>query len=277
MEGKSSERSNRSTEGRGLGVRLVVIALVGILLVGTVLFFVESNASGSSGPPGQITTVSTTGVSCNDPSMPEAAQQLEQEAAFESLSDGLCFNYLGQNFTAAPGATVLTFARYNDTLVYPCGVSPVDVPQSVIQYFVSGPQKTGALRALNSSAISEEFGLRGPCAAGAPVRVVSITDVGSLVPAVPELNLTVSSFSGPARVTALAALLKLNGGTQRFGFGVAPSKPLAQGAEASEAVIVTGLNFTAHQVYPMTLEGMLSDGQAFDYVVTVQIADIPGL
>lgn len=269
MEGKSSKRSNNSTGGRGLGARLLVVVLVAILLVGVVLFFVESDASASGGQPGLITTVSTTGVSCDDPSMPLAAQQVEQQAAFTGLSGGACYNYLGEN------ATLMSFGRYNGTLVYQCGVSPVEVPQSVIQYTVEGPE-AGSARMLNSSAISAEFYPQGACSPNTPVRIVSMMDVGSLIPAVPQLNLTVSSPAGPFRVTSLAAVLTLNGGTQRFDFGgITPSKPLAQGVAVSDVVIVSGLNFTADQVYPMTLKGTLSNGQTFSYLVQVQIAGIP--
>ena len=278
MEGKSSKRSNKSGEGRGLRARALVVVLAIVLLVGVAVFFVESNSGAPQGQPGLITTVSATGVACDDPSMPQAAQQVEQEAAFTVISDGLCYNYLGQNTTEAAGATVMSFAYYNGTLVYPCGVSPLEVPQSVIQYTVDGGQAAGTLRAFDSSAIPDEFYPRGPCGADTPVRVVSVTDVGSLIPAVPQLNLTVTSPVGGPQVTGLKAVLTLNGGAQRFAFGgVTVSKPLPQGLDVSTVVIVTGLNFTADQVYPMTLEGSLSNGQTFDYTVQVQISDIPTL
>ena len=48
-----------------------------------------------------------------------------------------------------------------------------------------------------------------------------------------------------------------------------------QGVDVSAVVIVTGLNFTADQVYPMTLEGTLGNGQTFDYTVQIQVADVP--
>lgn len=276
MEGKSSKRSNKSAEGRGLRARVLVVVLVGVMLVGVALFFVESNAPSSGGQPGLITTVSATGVSCDDPSMPQAAQQVERQAAFTDLSGGLCYDYLGLNATEVPGATVMSFAHYNGTLVYPCGVSPLEVPQSVIQYTVNEGQAAGVLRMFNSSAIPKEFYPRGPCSPDEPVRVLSMTDVGSLIPAVPQLNLTVSSPAGPARVTSLAAVLTLNGGTQSFDFGgITPSRPLPQGVAVSAVEIVSGLNFTADQVYPMTLKGTLSNGQTFSYLVQVQIADIP--
>jgi len=277
MEEKSSKRSDRPSGGRGLRARMLAVLLVAVLLVGVAIFFVQSNASSSAGQPGLITTVTTTGISCNDPSMPEAAQQVEQEAAFTDLSRGVCYNYLGANTTEVPGATVMSFGYYNGTLVYPCGVSPLEVPQSVIQYTVEG-QQAGSLRMLNPSAISEEFYPQGPCSPNIPVRVSSVTDVGSLIPAVPELNLTVSSPGGPATVTGLTAILTLNGGTQRFDFGsVTPSRPLQQGVRVWAVEITSGLNFTADQVYPMTLKGTLSNGQTFDYVVQVQVADIPTL
>jgi hypothetical protein len=276
MEGKSSKRSNKSSESRGLRVRMLVVVLVVALLVGTALFFVESNASASGGQPGLITTVAATGVSCDDPSMPQAAQQVEQEAAFANLSDGHCYDYLGENTTGEAGATVLSFAYYNGTLVYPCGVSPLEVPQSVVQYTVANGQAGGSLRVFNSSALPEGFYPRGPCSPDEPVRVLAMTDVGSLIPAVPQLNLTVSSPVGPARVTSLAAVLTLNGGTQSFEFGgISPSRPLQQGVPVSVVEIVSGLNFSSDQVYPMTLKGTLSNGQDFSYLVQVQIADIP--
>jgi hypothetical protein len=274
MEGKSSTKRSDRQEGRGVRTWAVIAVLAAALLIGVALFLVDSGGGASQGQPGLITTVSATGLSCDDPSMPQAAQQVEREPAFASLSAGLCYDYLGQN-TTTPGATVLSFAYYNGTLVYPCGVSPLEVPQSVIQYTLEPGQSAGSLRLLNSSAIPDEFYPRGPCPADTPVRVVSVTDVGSLIPAVPQLNLTVSSPVGGPRVTSLEALLTLNGGAQRFGFGVSPSNPLPQGVGVSAVVIVTGLNFTADQVYPMTLEGTLSSGATFDYSVQIQVADVP--
>ena len=105
--------------------------------------------------------------------------------------------------------------------------------------------------------------------------VVSVTDAEALVPAVPELNLTLSSPVGPTHVTSLTAILALDGGYQRFDFkGATPANPLSQDVRISAIEIVTGLGFTADQVYPMTLEGTLSNGQTFSYSVQVQITGV---
>jgi hypothetical protein len=276
MERKSSKRSDEQGKGRGLGPRKqVAIALVvGVLLVGLTYYLVEINGSSSGGQSVGVTSVSTTGISCDDPSLPPVAQDAEQEPAFTNLSAGLCYNYLGENTTGAQGATVLSFGYYNGTIVYPCGVSPLEVPQSVIQDEVGAGQQAGEVQTLSSSAIFQEFYPQGGCAASPPVVVASVMDAESLIPAVPELNLTVSSPVGAAHVTSLTAILTLNGGTQRFSFGISAANPLPQGVGVSEVEIVNGLPFAANQVYPMTLEGTLSDGQTFSYVVHVQIADV---
>ena len=282
MERKASKRSDEPGKGRGLGIRkqVVIAALVCISLVVAAFYLAEINRSSSVTPPegvqsGDITTVSTTGISCDDSSMPQTAQDAEQEPAFTNLSDGLCYNYLGQNTTEVQGATVLSFGYYNGTVVYPCGVSPLEVPQSVIQDTVNDGQETGELRVLNSSAIFQEFYPQGNCPALPPVYVVSVTDAEALIPAVPELNLTISSPVGPTHVTSVKAILELDGGYQSFDFkGATVANPLLQGVGVSTIEIVNGLGFTADQVYPMTLEGTLSNGQTFSYAVQVQITGV---
>jgi len=276
MEKASTKRSDRE-EGRGLSIKkqLAIAALVGILLVGAAFYLVEINDSTSGGQPGEITTVSTTGISCNDSSMPQAAQQAENQPGFTNLSDGLCYNYLGQNTTDVQGATVLSFGYYNGTIFYPCGVSPLEVPQSVIQDTVIDGQQAGKLQMLNSSAVSKGFYPQGSCSSAPPVHVASLKDAEALVPAVPELNLTISAPVGTAHVTGLTAVLALDGGDQRFDFkGVTAANPLPQGVGVSAVEIVTGLQLSPDQIYPMTLEGTLSNGQTFSYVVHVQIADL---
>jgi len=276
MERKSSKRSDEPGKGRGLGLRrqMVIALVVGVLLVGLTYYLVEVNGSSSGGQSLGVASVSTTGISCDDSSMPQAAQDAEQEPAFTNVSDGLCYNYLGENTTEVQGATVLSFGYYNGTIVYLCGVSPLEVPQSVIQDTVDASQGPGHMQALSPSAIFEEFYPQGACAASPPVVVASVTDAESLIPAVPELNLTISSPVGATHVTSLTAVLTLNGGQQRFNFGITANSPLPQGVGVSEVEIVTGLPFAANQVYPMTLEGTLSDGQTFSYLVHVQIADV---
>jgi hypothetical protein len=281
MERKSSKRSNEE-KGSGLGIRkqAVIAVLVCLALVVAALYLVEINQSSSSVQPegvqpGEIVTVSTTGIDCNDSSMPQTAQDAEQEPAFTNLSAGLCYNYLGQNTTQVQGATVLSFGYYNGTISYPCGVSPLEVPQSVIQDTVNDGQDMGKLQMLNSSEIFREFYPQGNCPTSPPVEVVSVTDSKALIPAVPELNLTVSSPVGPTHVTSLTAILALDGGYQRFGFkGVTQADPLPQGVGVSAIEIVTGLGFTGDQVFPMTLEGTLSNGQTFSYGVQVQITGV---
>lgn len=282
MERKASKRSDEPGNGRGLGVRkqIFIAVLICMSLVVAAYYLLEINNSSSGTLPegvqsGEITTVSTTGVSCNDPSIPQIAQDAELEPAFANLSNGLCYNYLGQNTTEVQGATVLSFAYYNGTVVYPCGVSPLEVPQSVIRDTVNEGQETGEVQMLNSSAVFQEFYPQANCPAIPPVYVVSVTDAEALIPAVPELNLTISSPAGPAHVTSLTAILELDGGYQRFHFkGATPANPLPQGVGVSTIVIVNGLTFTAGQVYPMTLDGTLSNGQTFSYAVQVQITGV---
>src|SRR5580704_1269291 len=89
MERKSSKRSDEQEKGRGLGVRkqIIIAVLICVSLIVAAFYLVEVNQSSSGTQPegipsGEITMVSTTGVSCNDPSMPQTAQSAEQEGGF---------------------------------------------------------------------------------------------------------------------------------------------------------------------------------------------------
>jgi hypothetical protein len=109
-----------------------------------------------------------------------------------------------------------------------------------------------------------------------PVWVVSVDDVESTIPAVPQLNLTLAA-SGGRPMTGLHAVLTLDGGFQTFRFnGVTPSSPLKAPRSVSlTEIVLSGVSFSSGEVYPMTISGTFDDGQSFSYVVHVQIAHVP--
>lgn len=260
--------SDKWGQGGGPKIRVeVVLALLVVVLVG-VFFYVEGDSQNSGVRVGGITTVSTTGVHCSDTSMPQAAQAVEQDPTFTGLSNGLCYNYLGES------RATMTFAYYNGTIVYPCGDAPLQSPASEVVVNVTGSQSVLSARLLNSSQLVHQDVLCGP---SMPLDVASVTDVESTIPAVPQLNVTLSVPAGGRSVASLQALLTLDGGSQVFRFAsVTSSSPLrSPGSISSTEIILSNLSFKADEVYPMAVSGTYADGQAFNYVVHIEIAQVP--
>ena len=257
--------------GQGGGPRIrVEIILAALLLVSLagVYFYVESNRLNSEGQVGVVTTISTTGIQCDDNSMPQAAQAVEQDPAFTDLSDGLCYNYLGESQAA------MTFAYYNGTISYPCGDSPLQAPASEILVNVTASQGVLSARLLNQSQTGNPH---ESCGSTDPLSVVSVVDVESTIPAVPQLNVTLGVPPGEGPVASLKAVLTLDGGSQTFRFGgVTSASPLrALGSASSTEITLSNLSFNADEVYPMSISGTYENGQAFSYLVHVEIARVP--
>ncbi len=147
--------SDKWGQGGGPRIRVEVIlaVLVAVSFVGVYLY-VESTPPTSGTQVGKVTSISTTGIGCDDSSMPQAAQTVEQNTSFTNLSNGLCYNYLGES------EDVMTFANYNGTISYPCGDAPLQVPASVILVNVTASQSLSSAQ------------LAGPVAAGIPARVL---------------------------------------------------------------------------------------------------------
>ncbi|MDA4115271.1 MAG: hypothetical protein OK442_01795 [Thaumarchaeota archaeon] len=261
--------SDKWGQGGGPKVRVefVLAVLVAATLVGA-YFYIEGNRLSSGVRVGTVTTISTTGVQCDDSSMPQAAQAVEQDPTFTGLSEGLCYNYLGES------QATMTFASYNGTIAYPCGDAPLQSPASEILVNVTGSQSLLSARLLNSSQVGYE---QQACGASVPVDVASVTDVESTIPAVPQLNVTLSLPTGGTSVASLKAVLTLDGGSQTFRFGgVTSDSPLRPSASASSTeIVLPNLSFNADEVYPMAVSGNYVDGQAFSYLVHVEIAQIP--
>jgi len=261
--------SDKWGQGGGPRIRIEVVlaALVVVTLVG-VYFYLQGNSLNSGVRVGAVTTISTTGVRCDDSSMPQGAQTVEQNRTFTNLSSGLCYNYLGES------QTTMTFAYFNGTIAYPCGDAPLQSPASEIVVNITAPQSVLSARLLNSSQIGYQH---EPCGSSLPLDVLSVADVESTIPAVPQLNVTLSIPAGGSSVASLQAVLTLDGGSQTFRFGsVTSSSPLrSPGSISSTEIILSNLSFNANEVYPMAISGTYGDGQAFSYLVHVEIAQIP--
>lgn len=265
----SIKGSDKWGEGGGPRIRLEVIlaVLAAISLLGVYLY-VESNALNSASQVGPVTMISTTGIQCGDDSMPQAAQAVEQNSTFTDLSGGLCYNYLGESSAA------MTFAHYNGTISYPCGDVPQQVPASEILANVSASEGLLSAELLNSSQMAFS---RESCNPSIPLEVVQVRDVESTIPAVPQLNVTLAVPNGGSPVASLKAVLTLDGGSQTFRFGsVTSTSPLrAPDSVSSTEIILPNLSFNSDQVYPMAISGAFEDGQAFNYLVHVEIAQVP--
>ena len=262
--------SDKWGQGGGPRIRIEVIlaVLVAVSLVGVYFYYLEGRGLAGAAQGG-VTSVTTTGIGCNDSSMPQAAQLVEQNPMFTNLSGGLCYNYYGET---AP--SVMTFVYYNGTITYPCGDSPLQVPASVIQVSLSGPSSV-------SSAEVVSPGLSGfqpeKCDPSIPLKLASVADVESTIPAVPQLNVTLSVPIGGKPIASVQAVLTLDGGSQTFKFGsVAPATPLAApGSVSSTEIVLANLSFNGNDLYPMTISGTYSGGQTFSYLVHVQVAQVP--
>jgi len=261
--------SDRWGQGGGLRIRReVVLAALVLATLAAVYFYVEGRNLNSGVQVGAVATISTTGVRCDDSSMSQAAQAVEQDPKFSSLSDGLCYNFLGES------QGVMTFAHYNGTISYPCGDAPTQPPSSEILVNVTSSQSVLSARLLTSSQSASE---QGACGTPLPLDVVSVADVGSTIPAVPQLNVTLSVPPGGSPVTSLKAILTLDGGSQMFTFGsVTQASPLKPSDwTSSTEIVLSNMSFDADHVYPMAISGAYANGQAFSYVVHVEIAQVP--
>lgn len=233
--------------GQGAGPRirldLLLAALVAVSLVGVYFLYTQGSGLSSTAQLGKVTTVSTTGVGCNDPSMPPAAQIVQQDPKFVVASAGLCYNYMG-------GTSTMTFASYNGTVGYPCGDAPVMTPASEILVNLTASQAVSSVQL-----VAAQPEAAPTCGAQDALQVYSVADVESTIPAVPQLNLTLSVPAGGRPVSSLQAVLTLDGGSQTFKFpGVSPGSPLAAAKAASSIeIILSNLSFKAGEVYPMAV------------------------
>ncbi len=263
--------SDKWGQGSGPRVEVVVGVLVAVSLVGVAFYYIETGGL-TSGSQGAGVAISTTGIQCNDSSMPQTALTVEQSANFTSLSNGRCYNLLGQTVLVDNGNLEFSFVYYNGMVTYHCGTYPEMLPQSEIQV-VSTP-KGGIVSAKLLTPAGG--GLPGSCDSSIPVGVVSVSDVESTIPAVPQLNLTLAA-SGGRPITGLRAVLTLDGGLQTFQFsGVSSSSPLkAPNTVSLTEIVLSSASFTPNEVYPLAISGTFDNGQVFSYVAHVQIANVP--
>jgi hypothetical protein len=253
--------------GPRIRVEIVLAVLVAISLVGVYIYTAGSSLN-SGGKVGEVTTISTTGIRCDDNSMPQAAQAVEQDPAFTNLSKGLCYNYLGETPVS------MTFAHYNGTITYPCGDAPLQFPASEILVNISASQSLLSARLVSPSQTGYQ---QESCIPSIPLRVVSVADVESTIPAVPQLNVTLAAPVGGDPIASLEAVLTLDGGSQTFRFGSVTSASPLKPAESvsSTEIILSNLSFSANEVYPMAISGTFGNGQPFNYLVHIEISQIP--
>ncbi len=262
--------SDKWGQGGGPRIRVEVIlaVLVAVSLVGVYFYYLEGR--GLSGTEqGGVTTVTTTGIGCNDSSLPPAAESVEANPTFLNLSDGLCYNYMGGSVPS-----VMLFAYYNGTIAYPCGDAPFLLPASVIQVQTDGSGGVTAAQLVSPSAAAPPA---ERCASAIPLEVASVTSVESTIPAVPQLNVTLTVPVGGMPIASVQAVLTLDGGSQKFQFnGVTATTPLTSpNSVSSTEIVLSDLAFSGNEVYPMTISGTYSGGQTFSYVVHFQVYGAP--
>ena len=123
----------------------------------------------------------------------------------------------------------MTFANYNGTISYPCGDAPLQVPASVILVNVTASQSVLSAQLVAPSQLAYPH---ESCPPSVPLDVVSVADVESTIPAVPQLNVTLTVPAGGSPVASLKAVLTLDGGSQTFLFrsvtSASPLKPPAR-------------------------------------------------
>jgi len=262
--------SDKWGEGKGPRIELVLGALVVVSLVGVYLLYVGGRGETSVSQGGRTSTVSTTGVNCDSPALPLTAQVVQNDSRYAALTGGLCYNYMGENASGA--AAVLYFNYYNGTIVYPCGTSPQELISSQIQAVVSSAGQFASAQVSNQTNLNSAEA----CGPDTPlVGVVSVEDVESTIPAVPQLNLTLAASTRAPPIVNLTASLTLDGGSQQFKLVAAPST-LAPGQAVSRTeIVLSGVSFSASEVYPLTISGTFDNGQAFSYLVQVQVAQVP--
>jgi hypothetical protein len=252
--------------GPGIGlerVLLVVGLIIGVSVVAVYYAEVESPGGGVAGVA--IQTITTTGVACGTGSIPQTAVAVEADPRFVALAGGLCYSYMGED--SSGGVPVLTFDRYNGTIVYECGTTAHDLVVGQIEANVTSDGAIGSIWAPDLSLRPQHA-----CPAPPPVSVVSVDDVSSLIPAVPELKITLQASPHAQAIATLRASLTLAGGAESFVF-VAPPAALAPGGEVSKSQITS--TFSSEFLYPLTVSGTFADGQAFTVQAYVQVAEVP--
>jgi hypothetical protein len=263
--------SDKWGQGSGPRVEVVVGVLLAVSLVGVAFYYFQTSGLTSSGQ-GAGAAISTTGTRCNDASIPQTVLTVEQSANFTSLSNGRCYNFYGQSAIAGGTSLELSFVYYNGTITYPCGTYPEQLPESEIQVVTTPDGSILSAKLV----VPSGGGHLGSCDPLVPVWVVSVDDVESTIPAVPQLNLTLAA-SGGRPITGLHAVLTLDGGSQTFQFNsVSSSSPLKAPKSVSlTEIVLSGVSFSSSEVYPMTISGTLDNGQSFSYAAHVQIAHVP--
>jgi hypothetical protein len=223
-----------------------------------------------------VSTVSAPGFPYDDSSVPSAAGQVELNSEFVQLSQGLCYNYIGESYGESQGASFAqyTFNYYNGTVFYPCGTFPAELVVGQIRVATPGNGSVSGESTFQFSNDTASLNVYDGCGPNLPpAGVVSAELVIVTIPAVPELSLTLSTVSAQAPIASLTAVLITSGANDTLSFaGVTPSTPALPGTIISQLELINGqVTLTTGGVYDMSIQGSYSDGQNFSYVVTVAL------
>jgi hypothetical protein len=205
-------------------------------------------------------------------------QQIEQNPAFVTLTNSLCYSfalnanatYQGQSFTT------FIFNQYNGTVIYPCGTFPAKLIVSQIQVnVILNGTEINEIVSMDLNNETTGLNVSGCTSYLPPVWVHSVMLVPPYTPAGPTIEVNLYAAPGQTPITNLTAVLSLTGKNQTFQFsGVSASSPLLPGQLASQTETIIGpVSVDTNSIYPMMISGTFQNGQAFSYQVQIQIED----
>jgi hypothetical protein len=254
-----------------LGVVLVLCVSAALIYAA---YGLDSVATTTTTLQSGVSTISEPGYPCDDvTAIPSAAAEEEASAQFAQLSQGLCYNFVSENQTDGQASVGYTFNYYNGSVVYPCGTAPAELVVSQIRASDNGSapgqpmfQFSNDTGALNPS---------GGCGSDLPpVAVVSAEISDVTIPAVPELNLTMSTEFAPQPVSSVTAVL-ISSVNETVHFAkVTHSSPASPGSVIYQLDIINGkVSLASGGLYRMQIEGSYSDGETFSYVAEVALVN----
>jgi hypothetical protein len=254
-----------------------------VLIVAAAALIYAANAQGGEtyGSPTTaqgVSTISAPGYSCGDPRIPTVVQQVENSSQFVQLSQGNCYNYMGASYGGDQGSSVpeYTFNYYNGTVFYPCGTFPAELVTSQIQVAVPGNGTISSGSTFQFNNDTSMLNVNSGCGPDLPpVGVVSAATIIITVPALQELNITLSTASSPSAITSLTALLITPGANDTIAFtGITPSTPAKPGSTVSQTHLMgVPVTVITGGIYSMSIQGSYSNGQSFSYVVQVVLVN----
>jgi hypothetical protein len=266
-----------------LGRRTEITIGVVVLIVAAAALIYAANAQGGEtyGSPTAaqgVSTISAPGYSCGDPRIPPVVQRVENSSQFVQLSQGNCYNYMGASYGGDQGSSVpeYTFNYYDGTVFYPCGTFPAELVTSQIQVAVPGNGTISSGSTFQFNNDTSMLNVYNGCGPNLPpVGVVSADTIIITVPALQELNITLSTASSPSAITSLTAVLITPGANDTIAFtGITPSTPAKPGSTVSHTHLMgVPVTVITGGIYSMSIQGSYSNGQSFSYVVQVVLVN----